>query len=433
MGDVERARREHAERYGERAAEKLFGKAKPKPAEVAGTTAGPLVTPEARKDKPKAPPQPVKPPPNAKPTGLAPTGAEDMIAPGQGQQAFDWYGGAFFEPTTGQNLWGDIGKGFEAPGISERVGGDLAEGLAKKGTQGDTYGVDYVQGLQGSGAMKMPGMVDEAWKNVKALEADVGGYYDNAFTDAQRKLNRSQAARGRLNSSDSIRAAGEQANKFAGERAKAEGDFRMQRAQAMNELAVQGTGAKRDWLTGMGDLAFKAGTEQREYADTASQIATRAQDSETARMESAFNAAFGVDNASTDRLMSGMEAAFGAQDLHDNRFYKGLEAEILLGDKAVDVYGEKGAGGADADSANAGISTGVAAAEDARRAEEAESQAANQAMVDSLALAAETGGKIAGSRGGSAGGVRTTMSPDYPSSQNPYQPNMSGGPARRQP
>jgi hypothetical protein len=401
------------------AMERMFGKGKatkdyndkvnPTPVEIGATTAGPLVKPEARTDyKPPAPPKPVVPPPNANPTGFAqPTSAEDMITPGVGQQAFDWYGGEFFEPTTGQGLWGNIGGDFQKPGASERIGGDLAENLASRGTQGDTYGVDYWQGIQGQTAD--PRMIDEAWSNIKGVENDIDSYYDNAFTSAQRKLNRSQAARGRFDSTDAIRAAGEQANQFEGARAKDESTFRMERAKAMNDLAVQGTNAKRDWLMGMGDIAFKAGDEERQYADTASVIADRAQNAEINRMQSAFNAAFGVDNASTSRLSTGFEAAFGAQEARDNRAFKGTELDILLGDKAAGVYGKEGEG--EGELVGSALGTGMAAAADKQRAQEAEAQASQQAYLDALALTGEAMAKSRGGPGPSAPGSNVTSNP----------------------
>jgi hypothetical protein len=338
-----------------------------------------------------------------------------MTTPGVGQQAFDWYGGEFFDPTAGQNLLGVMGRDFLNRGVNERVGGDLAEWAANKGTQGDTYGVDYVQGL--AGKTDVPGMIDEAWSNVKGLENDVSGFYDNAFNSAQRKLNRGQAARGRFDSSDAIRASAEQATDFAGKRAKDESEFRAKRAELMDTLAVQGTTAKKDWITGMGDLAFKAGTEQREYADTASQIADRAQASEEARRRGAFEAAFGVDQNKNTARATGMEAAFGAQDLHDNRAYKGLEYDILMGDKAASIYNAESLreAGLSEDQINAVL----AMATDHERTGEAAEGPGIQPYVDSLNTTLEAVGRTR---------VGTAM--NTPSAvQNPYAPNMSGGPA----
>lgn len=378
---------------------------------IGGTTGGGLVKPETRTDyvapaAPAAPAAPVTPPPNANPSGItAPTG-KDLTTPGTGEQFYDWYGGAFTDPGAAQKLWGEVGDQFTTPGLGETISGDIAKDLAK-GSQGDSYGQDYWQGIQGQ--ISDPGMIDEAWKNMQGTSADLNPYYDLAFQDTQRQLDRASAARGRFNSSESMRTLGDASARLNAQQAKDESDYQLKRAGLMGDLAVKGTAGKADWLTGMGELAFGAGEEKLKYGQAASAISSQAQENELARLQAGLQAALGVDAGQLARLLGGTEASLAAQDAREGRIGSQMDYTLKLGELIDRLYGE--ASTSDAGAGGTQIETGLADVTDQQRQQQAEANARLQAILDSIQTGAEIYGNTRTGSGSGVGSPTATYTP----------------------
>jgi hypothetical protein len=343
-------------------------------------------------------------PPPKNPSGItAPTG-KDMTTAGVGETAFADQGGAYLQPGEGKQLYDQTKGAFTKPGVGEQVGGDVAQDLLK-GSQGSTYGTDYWEGVAGSGNSKDPGMIDAAWKNMQSVDANMDPYYDLAFQDTERQLNRASAARGRFNSTEAMRDVGEASTRLNAQQAKDEAHYKLDRAEKMGNLAVSGTAGKAGWQTSMGDLAFRAGTEKREYGEAAARVASQAQDDEMKRMSTGIAAALGIDADQLASLEGYMGAARDAQTLRENRVTGGLDRTLKMGELIAAKYGT--ANTTDTGKGEDQAETIVASAEDKRRQEEAEQKARELEMAEATAILQESyGGGSSGGTGGTSTQVR---------------------------
>lgn len=307
----------------------------------------------------------------------------DLRKPGSMEEAYAQHGQVFFEPGKTDAYYKDTSSAYTKPGTGEQVGGQAARDLYK-GSQGESAGQDYWQGINGRyGDTAGPGYAQKAHQQ---FDRNVGGpgldaYYDAAFSRTSRKLDRAAAARGQFNSSEALRNQRDAATSLDAEQANREADYNLRRQQAYMQSALGASGDELNWTQGLGQLAFNAGNEKLNYANSAANNASNVQQQEQNRLAAGYNAAMGLDQFNVASTVAGLGAAGDAQNFRQGRIQQQFDNKLSIGDRMSGLYGNALA--ADAAYAQQQLGMGMGGATDQYNINYANQQQ-NQARQDAM-------------------------------------------------
>lgn len=338
-----------------------------------------------------------------------PERATDLTKLGSAERAYRDHGEDFFSPGQAAGQYAANQGAYNTPGQGETVSGAVASDL-QRGSQGESAGQDYWQGVNGHYAAGGPGYVKDAHSQ---FDKNVGGpgldaYYDRAFEQGSRRLDRASAARGQFGSSEAMRGQRDLSSSLGAEQANREADYNLRRQQQLTQSAQAASGDELGWTQGLGGLAFQAGQEKLSYGMGAANVAAQAQGLEQDRIASGYNAAMGIDQYDLANRSAGMGAANVAQGAREGRLQGMFDNQITVGDRVAGYYGD--AISRDAEYAAQQVGTGQGATVDAQnRADTAaqQNQTRFDAVVNQASQFAQNNPWSGQNGGGKTGGTKT--------------------------
>lgn len=238
----------------------------------------------------------------------------DQSKPGAAENYFSQHQDKFGAPTNTQNYWNDTQATFGKPGQGDQFwNAAMGQFNAHKPTSNNAQG---------------------AYDSFKSsVPTDTSPYYDHALTTAENALKSQAASSGLLGSSGTVAKAGDIGANIAGQKALADANYGLQRAQLGGQLGgaadASSRGASADqlgWLSGLGSLGL--GT----------------QNADLQRLMGGGALAGNADQTGLASLMGGMGAATGAQNALRGRGQDYFNNMMNLGGAQSDIYG-RGYGG----------------------------------------------------------------------------------------
>ena len=246
----------------------------------------------------------------------------DQSKPGAAETFFSQHQDKFGAPTNTQNYWNDTQATFGKPGQGDQFwNAAMGQFNAHKPTSNNAQG---------------------AYDSFKSsVPADTSPYYDHALTTAENALKSQAASSGLLGSSGTVAKAGDIGANIAGQKALADANYGLQRAQLGGQLGgaadASSRGASADqlgWLSGLGSLGL--GT----------------QNADLQRLMGGGALAGNADQTGLASLMGGMGAATGAQNALRGRGQDYFDNMFNLGRAQSGIYGTGYGGLLGSDQAN---------------------------------------------------------------------------------
>jgi len=267
----------------------------------------------------------------------------DMTKQGAAEKYFKDFGEGFTGPTMSQGFAANTFNKFgeNQPGVTQNAGAAYGK-IEGAGMPGNVQGV-FDETRTGVPAAEGRGALQDFRANVSA---NMDPYYADASRKAGERIDRSFGARGMYGSSAALDARREMETELAGQQAKEEAQYGLQRAGLGGTLAgqVDSTALARSGLLGTLGGSADAATQARlglmssagSAADASSQAASQNLQGWQRTLSDLFNT---TDQGRVAALTAGMGAAGSAQDMQRRRGQDAFGNEMAMGNAMSGTMG----------------------------------------------------------------------------------------------